>query len=208
MKRIAYIFLFLLIFLLLSSAWMFFPYQNGIFEITSGGNSNFSLYDYGNDNMQFYKNMRFPDSTISYKIENCPLQKTNDMENSFKIISNLTSLRFYPADQNQEILITCKERTVIEDGLFIAGEGGPTKIVSEKNFNVILNGEILLLRESDCPTPNVEIHELLHVLGFNHSANSKNIMYPISRCGQTIGEDTIELLNNLYLTTIVLNWPE
>ena len=198
MRKAIYLLSFLLIFLLLISGWMFLPYQNWRFETVSG-NPNFSLYNYGKEEMQFYKNMRFSDSRISYRIENCPLQKTNDMKRSFEIISNLTLLSFYQKTQDEEIMITCKERTVVEGNLFIAGEGGPTKIISEDNFNVILNGEILLLRQSDCPAPNVGIHELLHVLGFNHSANSNNIMYPISRCGQTIGDDAIELLNNLYL---------
>jgi hypothetical protein len=41
---------------------------------------------------------------------------------------------------------------------------------------------------------------LLHVLGFDHSKNPKNIMYEISRCDQTIGDDIINLIDNLYST--------
>jgi len=192
-----YFFAVLLFFLLLVSAWLFLPYQTGRFERVSG-NTNFSLYEYGKEEMQFYKNMRFPDSRISYKMDNCPLQKANDMERSFEKISEITPLAFYQTNKDEEILITCKERTVIEGNLFIAGEGGPTKIIPGENFNVILNGEILLLRNSDCPEPNVGTHELLHVLGFNHSNNPNNLMYPVSKCGQIIGEDIIELLNQLY----------
>jgi len=205
MTKVFYVLLVFLFTLLLVSAWLFFPYQSGRFEVDPNGNPNFSLYDYGKEDMQFYKNMRFPNPRISYKIDDCPLQKMNDMERSFEIVSDLTLLKFYQTSGNEEILITCKEKTVIEGDLFIAGEGGPTRIVSGENFNVILNGEILLLRDSKCSIPNVGIHELLHVLGFNHSDNPNNIMYPISECGQTIGYDAIELLNELYS---VPSYPE
>ena len=41
---------------------------------------------------------------------------------------------------------------------------------------------------------------MLHVLGFDHSKNPKNIMYEISRCDQTIGDDIIDYINELYST--------
>ena len=88
----------------------------------------------------------------------------------------------------------------IEKGLFIAGEGGPTNITKTERFNVISHGSILLIKKTLCPKPNVEIHELLHTLGFDHSSNIKNIMYNISRCNQEIGKDTIKLINELYST--------
>ena len=165
------------------------------FEIKSK-NSNFSLS--GDENMQFYPNMRFPDSSISYKIFNCPLQKENDMENVFDIVSNKTLLKFYSVNSNEEISINCDTTTKFDGGLFIAGEGGPTNITKTNNFNIIFNGKILLLRESDCERPNIAIHELFHVLGFGHSNNPDNIMYNFSRCEQTIGEDNIALLDKLY----------
>ena len=55
-----------------------------------------------------------------------------------------------------------------------------------------------LIREPNCPNPNVGIHELLHALGFEHSENPNNIMYPTTKCSQTIGEDIPELINLLY----------
>jgi CII-binding regulator of phage lambda lysogenization HflD len=54
-----------------------------------------------------------------------------------------------------------------------------------------------LIKESKCPTPNVALHELLHVLGFNHSENSNNIMYPISSCKQTLG-NIPKLIDEIY----------
>ena len=164
--------------------------------VSSPSNSNFSIN--GSESMQFYSNMRFPSSDISYKIYECPLKRTNDMKEAFEIISNKTVLEFREVEDLEEVSVSCSDKVKMDEGLFIAGEGGPTKIIQTDLFNVILKGNILLIRDSDCSTPNVAIHELLHVLGFEHSENSNNIMYYMSKCGQTIGDDTIELINNLY----------
>lgn len=148
---------------------------------------------------QFYENMRFPTNNISYKInEDCTLKKKNDMERAFEIIENLTVLSFYSTNENEEITIGCEEKNKIEEGMFIAGEGGPTNITETTNYNVILHGNILLIRDSECSTPNVAMHELLHVLGFDHSENKNNLMYPISKCSQTIGEELPILIEELY----------
>jgi hypothetical protein len=161
-------------------------------------NDNFSLE--GNlVLMQFYENMRFPDSKISYSIsENCSIRKKSDMKWAFDIVENETVLEFYEVSKQGEIFIFCEERNKVKEGLFIAGEGGPTNITNGEKFNVILNGQILLIKNSDCQKPNVAIHELLHVMGFNHSDNPNNLMYPVSRCEQTISNDIIEEINRLY----------
>jgi len=189
-------FLFFLLVVILLSFYWFVPY--GKIEFTfQPKNSNFSILE-TSKNMQFYPNMRYPDSSISYKITNCPLQKKNDMEYAFEILESKTILKFYPVDSNEEISVACDYKQEYEGGLFIAGEGGPTNITGSGDFNIILNGEVLLLKESDCPQPNIAIHELLHALGFDHSTNKNNIMYNISICDQTIGEDTIDYINKLY----------
>lgn len=148
--------------------------------------------------MQFYPNMRFPTTNISYNIsKNCSISKKESMIEAFKIIENKTFLKFYPSNDAQ-VNVICQNNYKVNNGMFIAGEGGPTKIISENKFNVILGGEILLIKNSNCAHPNVEIHELLHVLGFVHSKNKNNIMYPVSDCSQTLGSDIPTLLNKLY----------
>ncbi len=175
--------------------YWFVPFQQFEF-ISNNGNANFSMYSFGTE-MQFYENMRFPDKIISYKISDCTMQKKNEMLDAFDLLSNETILEFFSVEANEEITISCDNKNRFEGGLFIAGEGGPTNITMTNNFNVISKGNIILIKESKCPKPNVALHELLHVLGFNHSENKNNIMYPISDCKQTIG-DIPTLINEIY----------
>lgn len=188
---------FVLIVILLLGIYWFVPIGEINFG-TKSGNSNFSVGNSSFKGMQFYENMRFPDSKISYRIHDCSLQKRNDMERAFDTLVNLTILNFYAVESSEEISIVCDEKIKMEGKLFIAGEGGPMNITVAGNFNVILNGGILLLKDSSCPNPNIAIHELLHVLGFEHSSNSNNIMYHVSDCKQTIGQDIIDLINKIY----------
>jgi hypothetical protein len=170
----------------------------GSVNFTFEDNSNFTVGNYS-DEMQFYENMRFPEKEISYFIEdNCTIYKKGEMERAFDLMENETILKFYSVLENQEITVSCDEKNKMKGSLFIAGEGGPDKIVISDKFNVILSGKILLIRNADCPRPEIASHELLHVLGFNHSTNPQNLMYPVTKCGQTIGEDMIDKINELY----------
>jgi len=214
--KILFSFIFILFVVVLLVFYWFIPFGTIEFNVAPN-NYNFSLNASGTENMQFYKNMRYPDSEISYKIYDCPLQKENDMLEAFEIISSNTILEFYSFDSDtenkesflgenlseqeistEEISVTCDSEVKIEDKMFIAGEGGPTEVIGGEIFNIILHGKILLIKESACERPNVAIHELLHALGFNHSSNPNNIMYPFSKCRQTIGEDIPILINQLY----------
>jgi len=178
--------------------YWFVPFRTLDFGVKSN-NFNFSLNHSEMQDMQFYPNMIYPNPEISYKIYDCPLQKKNDMENAFEIVSNLSVLEFYPITQDEEISVTCDSKNKMEEGLFIAGEGGPTRIIEAGEFNVILHGKVLLIRDSKCERPNIALHEILHTLGFDHSDNPNNIMYYLSKCKQTIGSDIPELIHELYV---------
>lgn len=193
--KILLAFLFVLLAVSLLFSYWFIPYGKIDFGTKSGSN-NFSV---NNSEMQFYPNMRFPSSEISYRISGCALQKEDEMESAFNIIQGLTVLKFNSVSENEEIFVTCQNKQVTDEaGLFIAGEGGPTNISKAGELNVITKGEILLIRDSKCTKPNIAIHELLHVLGFEHSTNPNNIMYNITNCEQTVSNDIISLINDLY----------
>jgi len=195
-KRFLFFACLLLLISLLGVYW-FIPFQDTYF-FSSDANTNFSTNNSSQGQMQFYSNLRFLSSNISYRIESCPLDKRGEMEQAFSIIANRTILNFYSVDSNEQILVNCQSTNKFEGELFIAGEGGPVNITSSGGYSIIYQGAILLIRDSNCETPNIAIHELLHVLGFEHSSNKYNVMYPVSRCGQEIGQDILDEINRLY----------
>ncbi|HTY44108.1 MAG TPA: matrixin family metalloprotease [Patescibacteria group bacterium] len=196
--KVALLIFILVVFVAFLIYW-FSPVQ--IEFITGNTNSNFSMNS-SLTGLQFYPNMRFPSTDISYGFNSsCSQKRISDMVQAFSQLSQQTNLTFSQVDNNEEITITCSNQVVPQgNGLFIAGEGGPTKVIAEDKFNVILNGEVLLLTDPSCSHPVVSMHELLHVLGFQHSLNPNNIMYPITNpnCMQTLGQDIPAVLNQVY----------
>ncbi|NMB67072.1 matrixin family metalloprotease [Candidatus Woesearchaeota archaeon] len=187
------IFIFLLFLVL-----YFSPFQHKQFNfLENNKDSNFALNNSEELNL-FYPNMRFPLSNISYKIYNCEKDKIQEINQSFQIIQNLSVLKFYPIKNNEQISIFCEEKKEDFNQLYVAGEGGPTEITVSGNFKIIKKGEIHLIKKSDCDKPNIVIHELFHVLGFNHSINKEDIMYNVTNCNQKINPLAISYLNDLY----------
>ncbi len=199
--KILKVILFFLIIILIVSMLMIYWFQ-GVGEISltqKPATSNFSLGVYDSSPLQFYENLRYSDSKISYRVADiCTLQKRADAERAFEILEEQTILVFYDVKKNEEILITCEDAQRIEEDFFVAGEGGPVNITKSGQFSVVSYGQVLLIRQSECSNPNIALHEILHALGFDHSSNQNNIMYHVSSCSQTLGEDIPELINELY----------
>lgn len=160
------------------------------------------VIDANEEVIQFYPNFRFPSGNISYFINsNCNTKKTAKITNAFNIISEETKLiNFYQTNELvAEILVGCsKESYETEKNVFVAGEGGPVNFLNSTLYPIILKGKIILYENSKCDYPVTELHELLHVFGFDHINDSKMIMYPYVDCEQKLNSEVISELIRLY----------
>lgn len=153
--------------------------------------------------IQFMKNIRFNHKNISYSYTSECKNREKNMNLAFKIIENLsTTISFYEKASNADITISCSKESIEEKpDIFLAGEGGPQEIINLSINPLILSGIINLYEqkyEEPCDKPIVEIHELLHVFGYNHINNKSTLLYPYYHCDQQIPIDIIEHLDNLY----------
>tara|TARA_Y100000310_G_C20690305_1_gene821774 strand:+ start:3532 stop:4470 length:939 start_codon:yes stop_codon:yes gene_type:complete len=151
----------------------------------------------------FAENMRFNHNLISFYIEpDCSEDRNQKMKEAFAIFhEEMNIISFYETQKgNADILVGCSREYVDTDnGMFIAGEGGPSQYLNGTLFNPILEGKITLYQKSECSSyPVVELHELLHVFGFNHINNQNSLMYNVSNCDQRITSDMIDTINSLY----------
>jgi hypothetical protein len=157
---------------------------------------------------QFNRNMKFNHNNISYSFLDCTYDKQSRTKNAFDIISNETGIIYFTeVEKSADIKILCSQTKKPSENLdseyFIAGEGGPGEIIQTKNFNVILNGSVLLYSSNEktikCSLPSIELHELLHVFGFDHSSNESSLMYPyLTSCKQVLDSSIIRDLKKLY----------
>ena len=145
--------------------------------------------------------MRYPDRIISYHIsESCSESKSDSMKEAFDIIESKTVLKFNPVSKtNSQINILCADVSSEpgQEDYFVAGEGGPSRVIDSKRYSVI-EGKIALYREGTCNNANVATHELLHALGFDHNNKAKSILYPTLKCNQVIDPEIIDSINSLY----------
>ncbi len=149
----------------------------------------------------FLENLRFNHNNISYFInDSCSGVFRVEMVEAFDLFEWMTKyISFYEVDGDADIDVGCSDEfIVIGEGLFAAGEGGPSRIINTSRFRIIEKGNIWLYDNLRCDYPIVELHELGHVFGFEHSDDPSNIMYSISDCGQRVTADMIELIDVLY----------
>ena len=151
--------------------------------------------------LQFYPNMRFDKRQLSYNIESsCDNKKRVNMMKAFEYLKNITGLLSFYESSNPSISILCQEAK--EEPIrkyFIVGEGGPISIVNTSSFYVIQKGKIFLFyKDVECDNYNIELHELLHVFGFDHSSNINSIMYNTTECYQIVTNDIINEMKRLY----------
>ncbi|MAG07778.1 hypothetical protein CMI46_03100 [Candidatus Pacearchaeota archaeon] len=158
------------------------------------------VYDEFPDGMMFYGNLRFADKKITYTVdEECSDSRKADMFEAFGILEEKTVLDFTQVSDGGQIQATCSDDFVQPDTKhFIVGEGGPNHIIDNGRYQIISNGTILLYTDDDCKNPLVSLHEILHVLGFQHSSNENSVLYSVSNCKQKFSNDIIDKINSLY----------
>lgn len=151
--------------------------------------------------VQFYPDMRFPSSDITYHIESaCTDNKRADVEEAFTILEDETPLSFSEISNEPQISILCSQLPPepTKRRHFVAGEGGPTEILNTSQYAIILAGEISLYRAETCETPHIALHEILHVLGFDHNDNPRSILYPTLDCSQILDSYLVKEIERLY----------
>jgi len=196
--------IFLLANLIIFGAYYFYQNRDNPSQMLEvfGYNPDKNVVNISSEITQFIPNLRFPESSVSYYINsNCDYGQRARIENALQILADgVEILSFKRAiEENAEILIGCsKESYETEKNVFIAGEGGPTRIVNSTLYPTILKGKVLLYQDSECEYPVTEVHELLHVFGFDHINLKNKIMYPYSDCSQTLDERMINHLEQLY----------
>jgi len=156
---------------------------------------------------QFYTNMKFNHNDISYAfLPNCGSAEKARMKEAFQEVSlRITKISFREVSSQGDITISCTEKSEnIQEDFFVAGEGGAKEIIPTGRYNIINQGIIYLYdnpkkRTVKCDYPNIEVHELMHVFGFDHSENKDSLMYPVlDTCDQTLDESIAKDLNELY----------
>lgn len=156
---------------------------------------------------QFYPNMKFNHNEISYNIEAaCEEEKKARMREAFRLLqSEVGIISFYETNEEPDIRVTCTQTIESSTGrnFFVAGEGGAEQIIQTKKYNVITKGIVLLYGNPhgsvSCSWPNVELHELMHVFGFEHSEDQNSLMYPyLASCDQKLDQEIINDMKELY----------
>lgn len=155
---------------------------------------------------QFYPNMKFNHNSISYEINSeCNNEKKTRMIEAFQELETRVGIiNFHSVSTEPDIEVSCSEYTPKKDkDYFIAGEGGAKEIIQTGRYNVITNGIILLHGNPhqfyECEWPNIELHELLHVFGFDHSQDQNSLMYSyLKSCNQKLDQSIVDDLKKIY----------
>jgi len=149
----------------------------------------------------FSDRLRFNHNDISFSIEKaCGGVRRETMLEAFDLFTGEVGLiSFYEVALGADIKVGCSDDYIeMGENLFAAGEGGPSRIINTSGFKLIEEGKIWLYSDARCDYPIVEVHELGHVFGFDHSEDPGNIMYNTSSCEQRISGDMTQLIVDLY----------
>ena len=141
---------------------------------------------------------RFVQEKTDPEVITCPVYQVERVRDAFQIIHDETHnvVSFKEVEIGGDILVRCNGSKA-DDQLFMRlGDG-----YYGSSNNLITYGELNFYTHRNCGTwPDIEIHEILHVFGFDHTTNKRSIMYPIaSSCDLgKIDEDIVQSLITTY----------
>ena len=207
---ISMIILVLILLIVLFIFWMKFPQESNNYEKEQKNIllPNESVYENNsNDNtINFFKlHWEHMPITYSFTKENvrnsnvkCQDYQIERIRKAFQIIENDTgrAVSFKEVESKGDILVYCNAAKADSQLLMRQGDG-----YYEYHGDVIDYGELNFYIHKNCGIwPDVEIHEILHVFGFNHTDSKKSIMYPTASVCDLgkIDQDIINDLINRY----------
>ena len=180
--------------------YQFWPREPVDFE-EFNSNDDAPLIENSVPSKQFYPRMRYQDRIITYSIaSSCSADRVASMHKAFDLLDEATVLSFTFTASNAMIKILCSDIApeAGQEDYFVAGEGGPARVLNSTLYSIILEGKIALYRDDQCNGAKVATHELLHALGFDHNNNPGSILYPTLKCDQEIDPGIIDSINRLY----------
>jgi len=141
----------------------------------------------------------FSDSVLLDKKDRkkCPEHQARRLKNAFAEIEKLTNgMVYFQEYENQgDIAINCYGTAIADSVHTLSGEGGRTL-----KGNIIIKGELNFYVHRNCGNyPDLELHEILHVLGFDHVDDKNSIMYPKQvKCDGKIDDSITKELIKIY----------
>jgi hypothetical protein len=123
------------------------------------------------------KSMHWPNMPIKYTIANCTDYRLNRIGLALEYISNETEVISFQESSDYDIEIICINEQ--KDRGYVAGEAVLNYYVGTR---IYAPSQVYIYHSNHCMNrrPTIEIHEVLHVFGLNHSLESEwgDIMNP------------------------------
>lgn len=167
----------------------------------SSFNTNFTLLSNPN-RINGYTNPNFPywsKKPITYKfdgLDKCDSNKTKRVREAFFLIQTETDgiVTFLEDNTNGKLVVRCFD---FPNPQGAAGFGGPQFWEDGEIIDATVDLYEIESGYVRCTYPTVEIHEILHGFGFDHTNSQSSIMYFSGGC-QRLDKASIECLKNIY----------
>lgn len=128
----------------------------------------------------------------------CPNHQIQRLKKAFSEIETRTEalISFKEVEKEGDIAVNCYGVATSDQFHTLSGEGG-----YKSQENIIISGELNFYVHRNCGNyPDLELHEILHVFGFNHVDDKNSIMYPEQiKCDGKVDDLITEELIKIYM---------